>query len=46
MVPGAPAADAPLTGGTPHWLLRRLPRDGFAALLFDGPDTVALRREI
>ncbi|WP_418316892.1 FAD-dependent oxidoreductase [Piscinibacter sakaiensis] len=46
MVPGAPAADAPLDG-EPRWLLRRLPCDGrFSVLLFDGADSAALRREI
>jgi 3-(3-hydroxy-phenyl)propionate hydroxylase len=34
MVPGAPAADAPLADGA--WLLRRLAGNGFKALVFDG----------
>ena len=38
MVPGAPAADAPLgKGAASGWLLRRLAGNGFAALVFDGP---------
>jgi 3-(3-hydroxy-phenyl)propionate hydroxylase len=37
MVPGAPAADAPLgSDATSGWLLRRLAGHGFAALVFDG----------
>ena len=39
MVPGAPAADAPLDGG--GWLLRRLAGNGFAALVF-GDDGAAV----
>ncbi len=38
MLPGAPAADAPLRGG--HWLLERLPTD-FTLLFFVDPDTPA-----
>jgi 3-(3-hydroxy-phenyl)propionate hydroxylase len=38
MVPGAPAADAPLPGG--GWLLRRLAGNGFAALVFGGDAAV------
>ncbi len=34
MVPGAPAADAPLEDGS--WLLRQLGGNGFKALVFDG----------
>ena len=34
MVPGAPAADAPLADGT--WLLRRRAGHGFKAIVFDG----------
>ncbi len=34
MCPGAPAMDAPLSGG--GWLLRQLHGQGFAALVFDG----------
>lgn len=37
--PGAPAVDAPLADGS--WLLRRLPRSGFAALVFDGDAALA-----
>jgi 3-(3-hydroxy-phenyl)propionate hydroxylase len=42
MVPGAPAADAPLRGldGRPTWLLREL-GEGFTALLFEGDDPQA-----
>ena len=36
LVPGAPAADAPLADG--GWLLRRLAGNGFKALVFDGDD--------
>ena len=47
MVPGAPALDAPLTAqGKSPWLLRRLHGQGFSALLFDGPDTAAIMREL
>lgn len=35
MALGAPACDAPLEG-KPAWLLRQLPKRGFAALVFDG----------
>jgi 3-(3-hydroxy-phenyl)propionate hydroxylase len=35
VVPGAPAADAPLADG--EWLLRRIDGEGFAALAFDAP---------
>lgn len=38
MVPGAPAADAPLADGS--WLLRRLAGPGFSALVFDGDAAV------
>jgi 3-(3-hydroxy-phenyl)propionate hydroxylase len=38
MVPGAPAADAPLDDG--GWLLHRLDGAGFAALVFDGDAAV------
>ena len=42
LVPGAPAADAPLTvAGQPGWLLRHLAGPGFHALVFDGPGAVA-----
>jgi 3-(3-hydroxy-phenyl)propionate hydroxylase len=44
MVPGAPAADAPLSDG--GWLLRRLHGRSFAALVFDGPDTAARTRAL
>lgn len=44
MVPGAPAADAPLPGGS--WLLRRIGGSGFGALVFDGPDTAARTRAL
>jgi len=40
LVPGAPAADAPLDGG--GWLLRRLAGGGFTALVFAG-DAGAVR---
>jgi len=40
LVPGAPAADAPLDGG--GWLLRRLTGGGFTALVFAG-DAGAVR---
>jgi 3-(3-hydroxy-phenyl)propionate hydroxylase len=48
LVPGAPAADAPvLCGGRADWLLRRLSSGRFAALLFGagpvGPDITRLR---
>ena len=47
MVPGAPAADAPLPDGAPsRWLLRALGGEGFTALVFDGPGRAALCREI
>lgn len=47
MVPGAPAADAPLPDGAPsRWLLRALGGEGFTALVFDGPGSAALCREI
>ena len=42
---GAPAADAALPGEG-GWLLRRLGGSAFTVLLFDGPQTGALRREI
>jgi 3-(3-hydroxy-phenyl)propionate hydroxylase len=44
VAPGAPAVDAPLADG--GWLLRRLDGLQFAVLLFDGPQTAALQREI
>jgi 3-(3-hydroxy-phenyl)propionate hydroxylase len=44
MVPGAPAADAPLREGA--WLLRRVGGSGFTALLFDGPQTAERRRAL
>ncbi len=40
MVPGAPAADAPLADG--GWLLRRLSGKGFTALVFGAETTAAL----
>ncbi len=51
MVPGAVAADGPLdvADSDPQapWLLRRLPRNGkFCALLFDGGDLTAIRRDM
>ena len=42
---GAPAADAALPGEG-GWLLRRLGGSAFTVLLFDGPHTSALQREI
>ncbi len=39
MVPGAPAADAPLAGG--GWLLRRVAGRGFTALVFGDEHTAA-----
>jgi 3-(3-hydroxy-phenyl)propionate hydroxylase len=46
-VPGAPALDAPVPSeDRPAWLLRLLAGPGFSALLFAGPDTEALLREI
>lgn len=47
MVPGAPAADAPvMVNGKPDWLLRQCAGPGFTALLFDGPDTEKLRQKL
>ena len=45
MRPGAAAVDAPMAGtegaAAPAWLLRQLDGQSFAALVFDGPGTVA-----
>jgi 3-(3-hydroxy-phenyl)propionate hydroxylase len=47
MVPGAPAVDAPVTlQGQAGWLLRQLAGPGFSALVFDGPETADIVREI
>jgi len=47
MVPGAPAADAPITvDGKPGWLLRQTGSGAFTALLFDVADAATRVREL
>ena len=48
MLPGAPAADAPIhaEGAAPGWLLRSLHGAGFTALLFGGTDVAAQVRDL
>lgn len=46
LVPGSPAADAPLANAAPAWLLQQLPSGHFSALVFDGPQTGDIRRTL